>query len=78
MLILNKSGHLLTEQIWSQTELLRGGDRKRILLQCELLRGVVMNKKQASKRESLARKFVTRKAANVNIVLLWNYNSILY
>ena len=29
----------LTEQIWSQTELLRfrGGDRKRILLRCKLL-----------------------------------------
>ena len=32
-----------TEQIWSRTELLRGGNRKRILLRCELLRSDVMN-----------------------------------
>ena len=31
------------EQIWSRTELLRGGNRKRILLRCELLRSDVMN-----------------------------------
>ena len=40
----------------SRTELLRGGNRKRILLPCELLRCDVMNRTQ---RESLAREFRT-------------------
>ena len=58
MLMLNKGGRLpvtCTEQIWSRTELIRGGDRKRILLQCELLRELNSDEKRASKREHGAR-----------------------
>ena len=59
MLMLNKGGRLLvtcTEQIWSRTELLRGGNRKKnsIAVRASKRRRYELNsdEKRASKREA--------------------------